>query len=177
VSPPLGGYELIHSVAREAPPAVAAVAGIGRVDDEPGTEPRGRASTTDPVLAGRKILVIDDDVRNLFAITSLLERRGVVVLPAGSAKEGLETLERNPDTALVLMDMMMPEVDGFEATRQLRADHRYRGLPIIALTAKAMSGDRAQALEAGCSDFIPKPVDQDRLLEVLHRWVPVRSHA
>ncbi len=122
-------------------------------------------------LAGRKILVVDDDVRNLFAVTSLLERHGATVLPAGSAKEAFEVLERAPDADLVLMDMMMPEVDGYAATRDLRKDPRHRHLPIVALTAKAMPGDRDKALEAGCDDFIPKPVERDRLISVLERWL------
>jgi signal transduction histidine kinase/ActR/RegA family two-component response regulator len=122
-------------------------------------------------LSGRKILVVDDDVRNLFAVTSLLERHGAIVMAAGSAREAFEVLERAPDADLVLMDMMMPEVDGYAATRSLRKHMRFRHLPIIALTAKAMPGDREKVLEAGCDDFIPKPVERDRLISVLVRWL------
>jgi HAMP domain-containing protein/signal transduction histidine kinase/ActR/RegA family two-component response regulator len=123
-----------------------------------------------PSLAGHKILVVDDDVRNLFAVTSLLERRAATVLPASSARECFEVLEKHPDVSLVLMDMMMPEIDGYEATRRLRREPRHRGIPIVALTAKAMPGDRDKAIEAGCDDFVAKPVEQQRLLEVLARW-------
>jgi CheY-like chemotaxis protein len=122
-------------------------------------------------LSGHKILVIDDDVRNLFAVTSLLEKRGAQVIPAGSARESFEVLERTPDVSLVLMDMMMPEIDGYEATRRLRRDPRYRDLPIVALTAKAMPGDRERVIEAGCDDFVAKPVEQDQLVSVLAQWL------
>jgi CheY-like chemotaxis protein len=119
-------------------------------------------------LDATKVLVVDDDVRNLFAVTSLLEQWGAKVLPAKNAQEAFEVLERSPDVALVLMDMMMPEVDGYEATRQIRAKHVE--LPIIALTAKAMPGDREKALDAGCNDFVPKPLDQNRLIAVLRQY-------
>jgi HAMP domain-containing protein/signal transduction histidine kinase/CheY-like chemotaxis protein len=156
-----GGDELAHTI-EPAPVTLA-------IQDKPAVT--GPVEGT-PRLTRNKILVVDDDVRNLFAITSLLERRGAQVLPAQSATEGFEVLERNPDVALVLMDMMMPEIDGFEATRQLRRDPRYADLPIVALTAKAMPGDREKTLEAGCNDFVPKPVEQDRLIAVLRQWIP-----
>ncbi|MFO7178435.1 MAG: HAMP domain-containing protein [Pseudomonadota bacterium] len=125
-------------------------------------------------LRGTTVLVVDDDVRNLFAVASLLERHGITVLSAGTAKEAFEVLDHSPEVALVLMDMMMPEMDGFEATRRLRDDSRYRNLPIIALTAKAMPGDRESALAAGCNDFVPKPVEQEQLLSVVRRWLDRR---
>jgi len=130
-------------------------------------------STAD--LKGAKILAVDDDVRNLFAVASLLERQGAVVLPASGAKEARDVLEKNPDIAVVLMDMMMPEIDGYQATQQLRQDPRYRALPIIALTAKAMPGDREKALAAGCNDFVPKPVERERLISVLKQWLPAEK--
>ncbi len=157
LAPGAGGYEGAHTIdAAPATPAVAEAAG-----------PRLPAAQS---LAGKKILVVDDDMRNLFAVTSLLERRGARVVAASSARDSFDALERNPDTAAVLMDMMMPEIDGYEATRHLRRDPRHRGLPIIALTAKAMPGDRDKTLEAGCDDFVPKPVEQDRLIAVLDEW-------
>jgi CheY-like chemotaxis protein len=92
------------------------------------------------------------------------------VVPAGSAKEAFNLLEQQPDIAVVLMDMMMPEMDGYAAARFLRRDPRYGKLPIVALTAKAMPGDKEKALDAGCDDFVPKPLERRHLLSVLHRW-------
>ena len=126
-------------------------------------------------LGGRTVVAIDDDARNLFAITSLLERAGVRVVAASSASEGLEALERLPQVDAVLMDIMLPGMDGYEATRRIRAVERHRALPVIALTAKAMPGDREKCLEAGCTDFVPKPVDSGRLLSVLGKLFPQPS--
>jgi len=120
-------------------------------------------------LTGRKVLVVDDDVRNAYAIRSLLERRGVNVLLAEGARQSLDALQKNPDVDLVLMDIMMPEIDGYDATRNIRAMESFKKLPIIALTSKAMVGDREKVLEAGCTDFVPKPVDNDQLLAVMNR--------
>ncbi len=137
-------------------------------------EAEGRSGPPSAPLEAR-ILVIDDDARNLFAITSLLEERGFEVLTADAAREGLDILERQGDGIdLVLMDIMLPELDGYEATRQIRANPRFATLPIVALTAKAMPEDRARCLEAGCTDFVPKPLDVDRLLSVLHERLPRR---
>jgi CheY-like chemotaxis protein len=99
------------------------------------------------------------------------------VLPAGSAREAFGVLDHGPEVDLVLMDMMMPEVDGYAATRELRKNPGYRRLPVIALTAKAMPGDRDKVLEAGCDDFIPKPVERDRLITVLRRWLRIGVEA
>jgi HAMP domain-containing protein/signal transduction histidine kinase/ActR/RegA family two-component response regulator len=118
-------------------------------------------------LEGRKALLIDDDTRNLFAVTSLLERAKMSVVAASTAQEGFEALKDHPDLDLVLMDIMLPGMDGFQATRQIRAMPKYMRLPIIALTAKAMPGDREKCLEAGCSAFVPKPVDTNRLLATI----------
>jgi CheY-like chemotaxis protein len=137
--------------------------------------PEGPASP--PVsadLSGATILAVDDDVRNLFAISSMLERQGAKVLPAGSAREAFDVLEKSSDVSAVLMDMMMPEVDGYQATRRLRENPRYRELPIIALTAKAMPGDWEKAIEVGCTDFVAKPVERERLTAVLRHWMKKR---
>jgi signal transduction histidine kinase/CheY-like chemotaxis protein/HAMP domain-containing protein len=142
-------------------------------------EPESREATARPALpgpepveslAGRKVLIIDDDARNVFAVQSLLEGRGARVLVAESARAGIALLHKNPDVGVVLMDIMMPEVDGYEATREIRAMPAFASLPIIALTAKAMQGDRAKCLAAGCSDFLPKPVDNARLISLVRHW-------
>ncbi|MCG3116229.1 MAG: HAMP domain-containing protein [Candidatus Manganitrophus sp. SA1] len=122
-------------------------------------------------LNGKKILVIDDDVRNIFAVTSLLESQGVTVLFSENGKEGIELLKNNRDVDLVLMDIMMPELDGYETTRMIRNMGKYKSLPIIALTAKAMKEDREKCIEAGVSDYITKPVDNNRLLSLLRVWM------
>ncbi|MFI5289164.1 MAG: response regulator, partial [Polyangia bacterium] len=122
-------------------------------------------------LDGSRVLVVDDDVRNLFAVTSLLERYGVQVMAASSAEEAFGILDRHPDTDLVLMDIMMPGMDGYQATQRIRQSERLAGVPIVALTAKAMPGDRDKCLEAGCNDFLTKPVEPDQLLSLLDRLV------
>jgi len=125
----------------------------------------------DEVLAGRKVLVVDDDVRNIFALTSVLERHKINVLHAENGLAGIGVLEKTPDIDAVLMDIMMPEMDGYETTRAIRQIARFRSLPIIALTAKAMKGDRDKCLEAGASDYVTKPVDLDHLFSVLRVWI------
>jgi CheY-like chemotaxis protein len=126
---------------------------------------------TEAVFEGRKILIVDDDVRNVFALTSALEAHGMEVLYAENGREGLEALEANPGVDLVLMDVMMPELDGYEATRAIRAREEFQKLPIIALTAKAMKGDREKSIAAGASDYITKPVDTDQLLSLMRVWL------
>lgn len=123
------------------------------------------------VLKDKSILIVDDDVRNIFSLSKALEPLGVKVNTAVDGKDALKQLEANPDTDLVLMDMMMPEMDGYEATSMIRKNFRYRNLPIIAVTAKAMTGDREKCISAGASDYITKPVDIDQLLSLLRVWL------
>jgi HAMP domain-containing protein/signal transduction histidine kinase/CheY-like chemotaxis protein len=131
-----------------------------------------RARSRDRVLAGATVLIVDDDIRNIFALTSGLERHRLTVLNAESGREGIEILAAHPEVDLVLMDIMMPEMDGYETIRAIREVPEYRNLPIIALTAKAMKGDREKCIEAGASDYIPKPVVLEELVSLLRVWLP-----
>ena len=130
-----------------------------------------RLHRSDDALVGKKVLVVDDDVRNIFALSSVLERRGMTVLTAGTGREAIATLESTPEIAIVLMDIMMPEMDGYETMQVIRQNTLFRRLPIIALTAKAMKGDREKCLQAGASDYIAKPVNTDQLLSLLRVWL------
>jgi HAMP domain-containing protein/CheY-like chemotaxis protein/signal transduction histidine kinase len=130
-----------------------------------------RAVAEDDTFTGKRILVVDDDVRNIFAITSVLEANGMQVVFAENGREGIEVLKANPDVSLVLMDVMMPEMDGYETMREIRKLGEYKSLPILALTAKAMKGDREKCIEAGASDYIHKPVDPDQLLSLMRVWM------
>ena len=125
----------------------------------------------DPHLSGRKVLIIDDDLRNIFALTSALEHHSVHVIHAETGRSGIEVLKKNPDTDLVLMDIMMPEMDGYETTKAIRKLPGIGSLPIIALTAKAMKGDREKCLQAGASDYVAKPVDLGYLFSVMRIWI------
>jgi CheY-like chemotaxis protein len=124
-----------------------------------------------PAIAGRKILIVDDDIRNVFAITSVLEQHQANVVYADNGKDGLALLENTPGIDVVLMDIMMPELDGYEVIRRIRASEKHRALPIIAITAKAMRDDREKCIQAGASDYIAKPVDIERLLSMLRVWL------
>jgi len=127
---------------------------------------------SDPVLAGRTALVVDDDMRNIYALTSLLERHKMKVLYAESGAEGLVQLQNHKDEIdVVLMDVMMPEMDGYEAMRRIRDTEEFKNLPMIALTAKAMKGDREKCMEAGASDYITKPIDAQQLVSLLRVWL------
>jgi CheY-like chemotaxis protein len=129
-----------------------------------------RLHHSDEALVGKKVLVVDDDVRNIFALSSVLERRGMSVLTAGTGREAIATLESTPDMAIVLMDIMMPEMDGYETMQVIRQNPSFRRLPIVALTAKAMKGDREKCLEAGASEYLAKPVNTEQLLSALRMW-------
>jgi CheY-like chemotaxis protein len=123
------------------------------------------------VLRGRKVLVVDDDARNIFALTTVLENCEMNVLSATNGRQAIETINNTPDLSVVLMDIMMPGMDGYETMREIRRDARYRTLPILALTAKAMKGDREKCLQAGASDYIAKPVNTDQLVSLLRVWL------
>jgi hypothetical protein len=123
------------------------------------------------VLAGKKVLIVDDDVRNIFALTSMLERHQMQILYAENGRDGIAVLQNTPDIDVVLMDVMMPEMDGYETMRAIREDTKLKSLPIIALTAKAMQGDRDKCIAAGASDYITKPVDTEQLLSLLCVWL------
>jgi CheY-like chemotaxis protein len=143
------------------------------VSDLPAEKQRmlDRLHQSDEALVGRRVLVVDDDVRNIFALSSVLERRGMNVLTASTGREAIATLESTPDVAIVLMDIMMPEMDGYETMQVIRQNAAFRRLPIIALTAKAMKGDREKCLEAGASEYLAKPVNTDQLLSALRMWL------
>jgi CheY-like chemotaxis protein len=122
------------------------------------------------ILTGKNILVVDDDVRNLFALTTVFERYNINVITAESGKEAINILNENPRVDMVLMDIMMPEMDGYETTQKIRREHKNSSLPIIAVTAKAMKGDRQKCIEAGASDYITKPLKIDQLLSLMRVW-------
>ncbi|KLT64562.1 response regulator [Pedobacter sp. BMA] len=135
-----------------------------------------RFSELQDVLKGKTVLVADDDVRNIFSLTKILEQHQMKVLPATDGKEALKMLNENPGVDVVLMDMMMPELDGYETTTAIRQDMKYRNLPILAVTAKAMMGDREKCIAAGASDYISKPVDMDQLISLLRVWLYENHH-
>jgi HAMP domain-containing protein/CheY-like chemotaxis protein/signal transduction histidine kinase len=130
-----------------------------------------RLNSSDEDLVGRTALLVDDDPRNVFALSSALERRGMKVLTATTAAEAIEIMEETPSLAIVLMDIMMPEMDGYQTIEKIRQNEAYRRLPIIALTAKAMKGDREKCLQAGASDYLAKPVNTEQLLSALRMWL------
>jgi CheY-like chemotaxis protein/CHASE3 domain sensor protein len=148
---------------------------LHKVEAELSSERQGMLKTVrgrDRIFEGRTILLVDDDVRNIFALTSALEQRGATVEIGRNGREALERLDQVREIDLVLMDVMMPEMDGLEATRRLRADPRFEKMPVIAITAKAMKDDREQCLAAGANDYLAKPVDLERLFSLLRVWMP-----
>jgi CheY-like chemotaxis protein len=123
------------------------------------------------ILSGKKLLLVDDDMRNVFALAAALENKGMEVITAYNGQDALTQLSEHPDIAMVLMDIMMPNMDGYEATRKIRAQSQFRKLPIIALTAKAMKGDKAKCIEAGANDYLAKPINTDKLISLLRVWL------
>jgi CheY-like chemotaxis protein len=123
------------------------------------------------VLRGRKVLVVDDDARNIFALTSVLENHDMEVISATNGRQAIDIVNQTPDLSMVLMDIMMPDMDGYETMREIRGSAQFRTLPILALTAKAMKGDREKCLDAGASDYIAKPVNTDQLLSLMRVWL------
>jgi CheY-like chemotaxis protein len=130
-----------------------------------------RLHSSDDDLIGKTVLLVDDDARNIFALSSVLERRGMKVLTATTGNEAVTLVESTPGIAIVLMDIMMPEMDGYQTMQVIRANPGFRRLPIIALTAKAMKGDREKCLDAGASDYLAKPVNTEQLLSALRMWL------
>ncbi len=127
-------------------------------------------------LRGRKVLIVDDDVRNIFSLTSVLEQHGMDVVFAENGREGIRMLQDNPDVEIMLVDIMMPEMDGYETMEAIRARREYSNLPLVAITAKAMIGDREKCIEAGATDYMSKPVDIDQLLAVLRVQLSRSQH-
>jgi CheY-like chemotaxis protein len=127
--------------------------------------------TSNEVLCGRKILVVDDDARNIFALTSLLENQDMNVVSVTNGQGAIDIVKNTPDLSMVLMDIMMPDMDGYETMREIRKSAKFRTLPILALTARAMKGDREKCLDAGASDYIAKPVNTDQLLSLMRVWL------
>jgi len=147
----------LHRVITDLPPAKQRMIETLHQSDEP--------------LQDRKVLVVDDDIRNIFALNSLLERHKMAVISATNGQDAINLVEGTDDLALVLMDVMMPEMDGYETMRRIRNNPKFRLLPIIALTAKAMKGDREKCLEAGASDYVAKPVNTEQLLSLVRMWL------
>ncbi len=129
----------------------------------------------DGILAGRRVLIVDDDIRNIFALSAALEEHDMVVRSADNGRDAIGILEDEPEIELVLMDIMMPEMDGMETIREIRKIARLKNLPIVAVTAKAMRGDREKCIEAGAWDYLAKPVDVEQLLSVLRAWLNRRE--
>ncbi len=130
-----------------------------------------RLHGSNEVLRRRKVLVVDDDARNIFALTSMLENEEMEVLSSTNGRRAIDIIQSTPDLSIVLMDIMMPDMDGYETMREIRKSARFRTLPILALTAKAMKGDREKCLDAGASDYIAKPVNTDQLLSLMRVWL------
>ncbi|MFI0349119.1 HAMP domain-containing protein [Actinomadura sp. 9N407] len=161
-----GGADGAPLTAELAPPGTGRPARVGEEAAEPGP-----VVARDELFEGRTVLIVDDDIRNVFALSTVLERSGLKVLYAADGRTGIETLEQNEDIALVFMDVMMPGMDGYATTRAIRAMPQFAAMPIVALTAKAMKGDQEKSLVAGMSDYVTKPVEIEHLFAVLRRWL------
>ena len=123
------------------------------------------------VFHSKKILLVDDDMRNVFALSKILQERGMEIIKAENGKIALEMLDTHPDIDMVLMDIMMPEMDGYEAMKQIRSQVKFKNIPVIALTAKAMKDDKQKCIDAGANDYIAKPIDVERLLSLMRVWL------
>jgi CheY-like chemotaxis protein len=126
---------------------------------------------SDKLLSGKRVLVVDDDMRNIFALSSVLEEHEMAVVSADNGRDAIKILQEDPDIDIVLMDIMMPEMDGMETMREIRKIPKLKNLPIVAVTAKAMKGDREKCIEAGAWDYLAKPVDTQEMLSVLRAWL------
>ena len=138
---------------------------------EPKQQMLEKLHASNDVLRRRKVLIVDDDARNIFALTTMLENQEMDVVSATNGRRAIELIQNKPDINVVLMDIMMPEMDGYQTMREIRKDPQFGALPILALTAKAMKGDREKCLEAGASDYIAKPVNTNELLSLLRVWL------
>jgi CheY-like chemotaxis protein len=127
---------------------------------------------SDQALAGKKVLIVDDDMRNIFALATVLEEHAMQTISADNGRDAIRLLQSEPDIDIVLMDIMMPDLDGLETIQMIRSDASLRDVPIVAVTAKAMKGDREKCIEAGAWDYLAKPVDPEQLLTVLRNWLP-----
>ena len=156
---------------READPETI-VARLIATTERSGSTTGGREAS---VIAGVKVLVVDDDFRNIFAMTALLERGQAAVTVAESGAEALAALEAAPDIDIVLMDIMMPVMDGYDTIRAIRKQEQFKTLPIVAVTGKATAGERQRCIDAGASDYVPKPVDTGELLAALRPWLPAAT--
>jgi CheY-like chemotaxis protein len=165
--PDLGSGKRVHDHALLGSEITAALAGgsVGDAALDEGTQLDAAE------LSGARVLIVDDDIRNIYSLTSVLETYGVDVLHAERGMDGIQILDGTPGIDLALIDIMMPEMDGYETMREIRRRPNLMDLPLIAVTAKAMKGDRAKCLEAGASDYIAKPVDLDLLLALMRVWI------
>jgi CheY-like chemotaxis protein len=133
--------------------------------------PSSNLAQTVPKLSNRRVLVVDNDIRNIFALTSSLEQQGMIVFNAENGLDGVEMPKNNPDIDIILMDLMMPELNGYDTIRVIRGLEQFRNVPVIAVTAKAMKGDREKCIEAGASGYIARPVNVKQLLSVMRVWL------
>jgi CheY-like chemotaxis protein len=139
--------------------------------DEQGRKTLESLHRSDKLLSGRKVLIVDDDMRNIFALATVLEEHDMVIVSADNGRAAIRMLQETPDIDIVLMDIMMPEMDGIDTMREIRKNAHFKNLPIVAVTAKAMKGDREKCIEAGAWDYLAKPVDTEQLLGVLRAWL------